>query len=103
MTHHDALGQKAVDRGLQIKRLPTDNGVWQGELHEEGLGGGQDSRRGQTKTFGGQAKRLRLPRGDVVRNLERNFYGASVSKGQHKIEIMRTREVKTVGKLLLME
>ena len=82
MTDHDTLGQIAEDSGLQIKRLPTDDGVWQGELQEEGLEDRQQSRRSQTETFGGQAECLSLPCGDGVRNSEGNLCGSSGSKGQ---------------------
>lgn len=36
-TDHDAFGQIVKDSGLQLKKLPTDDGVRQGELQEEGL------------------------------------------------------------------
>ncbi len=58
---------------LQLKDLPTDNGVRQRELQEEGLENCQLSRRSQTQTFGGQTEGLRLPRGDGVRNSDRNM------------------------------
>lgn len=80
MADHDAFGQIAEDRGLQLKRLSTDNGVRQGELQEEGLEDRQQSRRSQTKTFRGQAERLSLPCGDGVRNSERNSCRSSVSE-----------------------
>ncbi len=77
---HDAFGQIVEDCGLQLKRLPTDDGVRQGEFQEEGLEDCQLNRRSQTETFGGQAERLRLPCGDGVRNSEGNACGSSVSE-----------------------
>lgn len=52
MTDHDALGQIAEDGGLQLKRLPPDDGVRQRELQEKGLEYRQQSRRSKTETFG---------------------------------------------------
>ncbi len=84
---HDALGQIVEDGGLQLKRLPTDDGVRQGELQEEGLEDCQLNRRSQTETFGGQAERLRFPCGDGVRNLEGNSCGSSVAEERTKESI----------------
>jgi len=72
-SHHDALGQITEDGGLQLKDLPTDDGVRQRELQEEGLENCQLSRRSETQTFRGQTEDLRLPRGDGVRNRDRNL------------------------------
>lgn len=52
MTDHDALRQIAEDGGLQLKRLPPDDGVRQRELQEKGLEYRQQSRRSKTETFG---------------------------------------------------
>ncbi len=84
-SYHDALGQIVEDSGLQLKDLPTDDGVRQRELQEEGLENCELSRRSQTQTFGGQTEGLRLPRGDGVRNRDRNLSWSRVPVVQHSI------------------
>lgn len=50
--------------------LPSDDGVGQGELEEEGLEDGDLFTRSQAKTLRGQTESLRLPGGDGVRDSE---------------------------------
>lgn len=49
--YHDAAGQVVEDGRLQLKLLPPDDGVGQGELQEEGLKNLDFLAGGQTKTL----------------------------------------------------
>lgn len=56
------------DSRLQNKLLPSDDGVRQTELKEEGLEDGELFTRSQAKTLRGQTESLGLPGRDGVRD-----------------------------------
>lgn len=64
--YHDAAAQVVEDSCFQLKVLPPDDGVGQGQLKEKRLEDGNLLTRSQTKTLRGQAEGFCLPGGDGV-------------------------------------
>ena len=63
--------------------LPSDDGVGQAELKEEGLEDGELFTRSQAKTLRGQTESLRLPGGDGVWDSEGHIFHSRLSGSRH--------------------
>lgn len=66
--YHDAAGEVVEDGCLQVKVLPPDDGVGQGQLQEERLEDCDLLTGCQTETLVWEAESLCLPGGDGVRD-----------------------------------
>ena len=68
LVYHYTAALVVEDGRLQLQVLPSDDGVGEAELQEEGLEDDQLFGRGQAKTLLWQAEGLSLPGGDGVRD-----------------------------------
>lgn len=98
VSYHDVFWQVVKNRCFELKGLSTDDGVWQGELQEEGLENCELNWWGQTKALGGQAESLSLPGGDGVRDSERDLCFSRLSvKRPHVRTMVMGLDTRTTG------
>ena len=98
VSYHDALWQVVKNRCFELKGLSTDDGVWQGELQEEGLENCELNWWGQTKALGGQAESLSLPGGDGVRDSDGELWLSRISvKRPHVRTMAMGLDTRTTG------
>lgn len=93
--YHDAAVQVVEDCCLKVKLLPSNDGVGEGEIHEERLEHSDFLLRSQTETLGGQTENLRLPGGDGVWNGD-GKNGLSRGSGLAERQIHSCRDAEKV-------
>lgn len=81
--YHDAFGQVVEDGCFKFKVLPSDDGVGQRELEEEGLEDSELFTRSQAETLRRQTEGLRLPSGDGVWDSEGHILRSGLSGPTH--------------------